>query len=483
MALHDGPAGEYPALKLHIDGEWLDAGTRRTQRIVNPATGETLGELPLADAADLDRALDAADKGFRLWRRASAEERGAVLTGAARLLRERADIIARNATREEGKTLVETRIEVMACAGLFDFYAAEAKRLYGRVLVRPAGVRSLVMREPVGPVAAFAPWNFPIHNPGRKLGAPLATGCSVILKPAEEAPASAMAVVQALLDAGLPPGVCQLVFGVPDEVSRHLLASPVIRKLSFTGSTAVGKHLLKLAADTMKRTTMELGGHAPVIVFDDCDLDKTVETLAVAKLRNAGQVCVSPTRFYVQENIHDRFVAALTERVARANVGDGLLDTSHMGPMANPRRPEAIEGFVADAVAHGARLRAGGARIGETGFFFQPTILSEVPLAARIMNEEPFGPVVVTAPFRSFDEVVEQANRLPFGLAGYAFTENGRTANLIGDALEVGMVGINTTAMAAPDSPFQGVKESGHGSEDGPEGLEACLVTKSIHQM
>ena len=483
MALHDNHASEYPSLKLHIDGEWLGNGDRRTHSVINPATGETLGELPLASAADLDRALAAADAGFRLWRKASADERGAVLAGAARLLRERVDTIARNATREEGKTLAETRIETMACAGLFDFYAAEAKRIYGRVLVRPPGQRSLVMKEPVGPVAAFAPWNFPIHNPGRKLGAPIAAGCSVILKPAEEAPASAMAVVQALLDAGLPSGVCQLVFGVPDEVSRHLLASPIIRKLSFTGSTAVGKHLVRLAADTMKRTTMELGGHAPVIIFADCDLDKTIETLAVAKFRNAGQVCVSPTRFYVHRDIHDRFVDAFAERVGRVSVGHGLLDTSHMGPMANPRRPDAIEALVADALTHGATLRTGGERIGDAGFFFRPTLLSDVPSTARIMNEEPFGPVVVTSPFSSFDEVVEEANRLPYGLAGFAFTENGRTANLIGDALEVGMVGINTTALAAADAPFQGVKESGHGSEDGPEGLAACLVTKSIHQV
>jgi len=472
----------YPRLALHIDGEWIGAGHRRTQRVVNPATGETLGELPLADAADLDRALDAAARGFRVWRKASAAERGAVLTGAARLLRERAEDIARNATREEGKTIAETRIELMACAGLFDFYAAEAQRLYGRVLVRPTGMLSRVMKEPVGPVAAFAPWNFPIHNPGRKLGAPVATGCSVILKPAEEAPASAMAVVQALLDAGLPQGVVQLVFGVPDEVSRHLIASPVIRKVSFTGSTAVGKHLMGLAAAGAKRTTMELGGHAPVIIFDDADLEKTVEMLAGAKVRNAGQVCVSPTRFYVQEGIHDRFVAAFTRRVSEVTVGDGLLPESRMGPMANARRPAAIEAMIADAVSHGGRVRTGGERIGETGFFFRPTVLSDVPAAARIMNEEPFGPIVVTQPFATFDEVVEQANRLPYGLAAYAFTENGRQANLIADAIESGMVGINTTAMAAADSPFQGVKESGHGSEDGPEGLMACLVTKAIHQ-
>jgi succinate-semialdehyde dehydrogenase/glutarate-semialdehyde dehydrogenase len=474
---------DYPRLRLHIDGEWIEAGSRRTHAVLNPATGETLGDLPLADAADLDRALDAADRGFRLWRKSGADERAAVLNGAARLLRERIETIARNATLEEGKTLLETRIEVMTVAGLFEFYAGEAKRIYGRVLVRPSGTRSLVMKEPVGPVAAFAPWNFPIGNPGRKLGAPIAAGCSVILKPAEEAPAAATAVLQALLDAGLPAGVAQMVFGVPDEVSRHLLASPIIRKLSFTGSTAVGKHLMRLCADTMKRTTMELGGHAPVILFDDCDLDRAVETLAVAKMRNAGQVCVSPTRFYVQEGIHDRFVDALTARLSTATIGNGLHEDVHMGPMANPRRPEAIEGFVADAVKHGARIRTGGERHGEQGFFFRPTVLSDVPMAARLMNEEPFGPVVVTAPFRTFDEVVEQANRLPYGLAAYAFTENARTANRIGDALESGMVGINTTMMGAADSPFQGVKESGHGSEDGPEGIQACLVTKSIHQV
>jgi succinate-semialdehyde dehydrogenase/glutarate-semialdehyde dehydrogenase len=474
---------DYPRLRLHIDGEWIDAGSRRTHAVLNPATGETLGDLPLADAADLDRALDAADRGFKLWRKSSADERAAVLNGAARLLRERVESIARQATMEEGKTLLETRIEVHTVAGLFEFYAGEAKRIYGRVLVRPSGSRSLVMKEPVGPVAAFAPWNFPIGNPGRKLGAPIAAGCSVILKPAEEAPASATAVIQSLLDAGLPAGVAQLVFGVPDEVSRHLLASPIIRKLSFTGSTVVGKHLMRLCADTMKRTTMELGGHAPVIVFDDCDLDHAVNMLATSKMRNAGQVCVSPTRFYVQEGIHDRFVDALTARLAGAAIGNGLHDGVQMGPMANPRRPEAIEGFVADAISHGARVRTGGERHGDSGFFFRPTVLSDVPAAARVMNEEPFGPIVVTAPFKTFDEVVEQANRLPFGLAAYAFTENARIANRIGDALESGMVGINTTMVGAADSPFQGVKESGHGSEDGPEGIQACLVTKSIHQI
>jgi succinate-semialdehyde dehydrogenase / glutarate-semialdehyde dehydrogenase len=472
----------YTDLKLLIDGEWLSAGSRRTHRVINPANGATLGELPLVDTGDLDRALQAAERGYRLWRRATAEERGRVLKGAAQLIRQRADHIARIATLEEGKTVGEARGEAMMTANLFEFYGEECRRTYGRVLVRPTGTRSMVTKEPVGPVAAFAPWNFPIANPGRKLGAPVAAGCSVILKPAEESPGSAIEVVRALVESGLPPGVVQLVFGVPDEVSRHLLASPIIRKLSFTGSTVVGKHLLALAAQTVKRTTMELGGHAPVIVFDDADLDRTVEMLATAKTRNTGQVCVSPTRFYVQEGIYDRFVAAFTERTRKVNVGDGLLDTSHMGPMANPRRPAAIEKFVEDARSHGAKVHTGGERHGKEGLFFQPTVLSNVPQHAKIMNEEPFGPVAVMTPFKTFDDAVEQANRLPYGLAAYAFTESAKRAMLISDALESGMVGVNVVAMAAVDAPFGGVKESGFGSEDGPEGLAACLVTKTIHQ-
>jgi len=473
---------DYPELRLHIDGEWIGAGARRTHKVVNPATGGTLGELPLVDAQDLDRALEAAERGFRLWKRATAEERARVLKGAAQLIRQRVEHIARIATLEEGKTLAETRVEAQVAANLFEFYGEECRRTYGRVLVRPTGTRALVLKEPVGPVAAFAPWNFPLGNPARKLGAPVAAGCSVILKPAEEAPASAIEIVRALLDAGLPSGVVQLVFGVPDEVSRHLLASPVIRKLSFTGSTAVGKHLLALAAATVKRTTMELGGHAPVIVFDDADLGRTVELLATAKCRNAGQVCVSPTRFYVQQGIYDRFVAAFSERIGKVKVGDGLAEGIQMGPMANPRRPVAMERFIGDARSQGARVLAGGERHGKDGFFWQPTVLADVPLTARIMNEEPFGPVAVITPFATFDEAVEQANRLPYGLAAYTFTESGKRAMLIGDAIEAGMVAINAVTVAAADAPFGGVKESGFGAEDGPEGLEACLVTKTIHQ-
>jgi succinate-semialdehyde dehydrogenase/glutarate-semialdehyde dehydrogenase len=472
----------YPKLAMMIDGERVTAGGRRAHSVLNPATGATLGELPLANAGDLDQALETARRGFERWRKTPADTRAAVLRGAAALLLQRADEIARIATMEQGKTLVETQLEVKIAASLFDFYAGECRRTYGRVLVRPEGSRSIVVKEPVGPVAAFAPWNFPIGNPARKLGAPIAAGCSVILKPAEEAPASALAVLQALLDAGLPGDVAQVVFGIPDEVSRHLLASPIIRKLSFTGSIPVGKHLLKLAADTVKRSTMELGGHAPVLVFEDADLDKALDLLAPAKLRNSGQVCVSPTRFYVQDKIHDRFVTGFSERLARTKVGDGLKAGIVMGPMANPRRPAAIEAMVGDAVKRGARVAAGGERLDRPGFFFAPTVLSDVSADARIMNEEPFGPVGVVARFSTFDEAVAMANRLPYGLAAYAFTRDAERVLRLGSAIESGMIAINTTMIGSADSPFGGVKESGFGSEDGPEGVEACMVTKAIHQ-
>jgi len=472
----------YPELKLHIAGEWLGTEGRETLPVLNPATEELLGQLPVASTEDLDRALAAAEKGFETWRRATALDRAKVLHGAATLLRERSEAIARDATLEEGKTLAETRIETHIAAGLFEFYAEETRRLYGRVLVRPVGQRSLVMKVPVGPVASFAPWNFPIGNPARKLGAAIGAGCSCILKPAEEAPASGMAVVQALLDAGLPEGVAQLVFGVPDQVSRHLLASPVIRKLSFTGSVPVGKHLMKLAAANMQRTTMELGGHAPVLVFEDADLDKVLGLMVAGKYRNAGQVCVSPTRFYIQRSIYPGFVERFSAKAAALVVGNGLDEGVQMGPMANPRRPEAIDAFVKDAIAQGATLDTGGSRIDGPGWFFQPTVLSDLPDTARIMNEEPFGPVALINPFDDYDDAIRKANRLPYGLAAFAFTGSASTALRVGDDIEAGMVGVNTNMIAGPDAPFQGLKESGHGSEDGPEGLEACLVTKTIHQ-
>lgn len=472
----------YPTLHMLIDGERVSGGGRRTHAVVNPATGEVLGELPLADPADLDRALEVAARGFALWRDAPPAQRAAVLQGAARLLVERQEEIARIATMEQGKPLAESRLEVMMNVGLFNFYAGECQRVYGRTLVRPEGMRSTVVHEPVGPVAAFAPWNFPIGNPGRKLGAPIAAGCSVILKSAEEAPASALAVLQCLYDAGLPTDVAQAVFGVPDEVSRHLLGSPVIRKLSFTGSTVIGKHLMRLAADNMLRTTMELGGHGPVLVFGDADLDRVLDTAVPHKFRNCGQVCVSPTRFIVEDSLFEAFRDGFAERARKIRVGNGLEDGTQMGPMANPRRPEAMDRMIGDAVERGATLHCGGHKLGNQGFFYAPSVLSDIPLDAEIMNEEPFGPVALINRFAGEEAMIAEANRLPYGLAAYAWTPDAARHKRLARRLEAGMVGINTVAIGGGDSPFGGVKWSGHGSEDGPEGLLACMVTKAVHE-
>jgi len=473
---------QYPALSMIIDGERLSGGERRTHAVLNPATGEVLGQLPLADAADLDRALEVAAAGFRLWRKSTPQQRAEVLQGAARLMRERCDEIAHVAVLEQGKTLAEARMEVGMNVGLFEFYAGECFRLYGRALVRPEGMRSTVVYEPVGPVAAFAPWNFPIGNPGRKLGAPIAAGCSVILKAAEETPASALAVLQCLLDAGLPPQVAQAVFGVPDEVSRHLLASPVIRKLSFTGSTMVGRHLARLAAEDLKRTTMELGGHGPVLVFADVDLDRVLDTVVGHKYRNAGQVCVSPTRFIVEDAVFEDFRNGFARRARALKVGDGLDPESQVGPLANPRRVEAIDALVREAMAAGARLDTGGEPAGNRGFFYVPTVLSEVPPSTRIMNEEPFGPVALINRFPGEEAMIAEANRLPYGLAAYAWTRDAARQKRLSAQIETGMLGINTTMIGGADAPFGGVKWSGHGHEDGPEGVMACLVAKAVHE-
>ncbi|WEK48278.1 MAG: NAD-dependent succinate-semialdehyde dehydrogenase [Candidatus Andeanibacterium colombiense] len=473
---------QYPSLYMVIDGEQVSGGGRRTFPVVNPATGETIGELPLAEAADVDRALETAARGFQIWRKAPAAERAAVLQGAARLMVERADDLARIATTEQGKPFGEARIEVMMNVGLFNFYAGETQRIYGRELVRGDGFRSTVRHEPVGPVAAFAPWNFPLGNVGRKLGAPIAAGCSVILKAAEETPASALGVLQCLYDAGLPKEVAQAVFGVPDEVSRHLLNSPVIRKLSFTGSTVIGKHLAKIAADNMLRTTMELGGHGPVLVFGDSDLERALDTAVAGKYRNAGQVCVSPTRFIVEENIFEKFRDGFVERAKKVKVGNGLDADTQMGPMANPRRPEAIDRLIANAKDKGAKLDLGGERIGNQGFFYAPSILSEIPLDADIMNEEPFGPVALINPFKGEAEMIAEANRLPYGLAAYAWSGDAKRQQRLARELEAGMVGINSHMIGGADAPFGGVKWSGHGSEDGPEGLLACMVLKAVHE-
>ena len=474
---------DYPKPKLFIAGTWRDAGDGQTIPVINPATGEPLADLPVATEADLDEALGAADAGFRVWRSKTALERSDILRRAAQLLRERADYIGRMSTIEQGKLLTEATQEVFASAATFDWYAEEARRAYGRIVpTKFPGVRNMVLKEPIGPVAAFAPWNFPTTIPSRKIGAAIAAGCSIVFKPAEETPVSALELARALDDAGLPKGVLNVVFGVPSDISEYLIASPIIRKISFTGSTEVGKHLAGLAAKQMTPTTMELGGHAPVIIFDDADLDKAIPMLTALKYRNAGQICICPTRFLVQEGVHDEFVSRFSEIVRGMKIGSGLEKDSSMGPLAHDRRPSAVEALVTDAIDQGATCVAGGSSISGPGYFWEPTVLANVPDSARIMVEEPFGPVAVTRPFSTFDEAIEQANRTPYGLAGYAFSTSARTCADLADSVEVGMLGINFTLLTGPETPFGGVKESGHGSEGGIEGLEAYLVTKYVAQ-
>ena len=473
----------YPNTQLFIDGAWTNAVSAKTLPVVNPATGEQIGTVAHAEKADLDHALEAADKGFKAWKKVSAFERSKIMRKAANLLRERADQIAPLMTQEQGKTLVEAKGEILAGADTIDWFAEEARRTYGRVIpARSEGVYQLVIKEPVGPVAAFTPWNFPINQAVRKLSAAFAAGCSVILKAPEETPASPAELVRAYVDAGVPAGVIGLVYGVPSEISEYLIPHPTIRKISFTGSTVVGKHLAALAGQYMKRATMELGGHAPVIVFDDADVALAAKVMAASKYRNAGQVCVSPTRFLVQEGVYNQFVDAFVENTKKLKVGNGMEQGITMGALANPRRSQAMEVNMEDATKHGGKVRAGGHRIGDKGNFYEPTVVTELGNEARVMNEEPFGPLAVINPFKTFEDAVTEANRLPFGLAAYAWTKSAKTANAVASAVETGMITINHLGLALPEVPFGGVKDSGYGSEGGSEAIEAYLNPKFVSQ-
>ncbi|HWF95928.1 MAG TPA: NAD-dependent succinate-semialdehyde dehydrogenase [Xanthobacteraceae bacterium] len=473
----------YTDLALYIGGAWRNGDGRQGEDVVNPATEKPLARLPHAGASDLDQALEAAKAGLALWRATPAYDRAKVLRKAAELVRERAEAIARIMTQEQGKVLAESRGEVLVTADIIEWFAEEGRRAYGRIIPgRVKGTRQLVTQEPVGVVAAFTPWNFPTLTPARKIGAALAAGCSIIIKPSEETPGSCVELVRCFVDAGVPAGVLNMVFGVPANVSEHLIASDLVRKISFTGSVPVGKHLAGLAAKGMKRATMELGGHSPVVVFADADPEKTADTIAAFKYRNAGQVCISPTRFYVQEPVYDRFLKRFTEFANGIKLGDGLEPGTTMGPLANARRLDAMEAIVNDSKSRGGKVVAGGKRRANQGHFFEPTVITDLPDDCKLMTQEPFGPIAPVVTFKTFDEVVARANALPFGLAAYAFTGSAQTANAIGDALESGMVGVNSVAISTPETPFGGVKDSGYGHEGGIEGMEAYMVRKFISQ-
>lgn len=474
----------YPNTQLLINGVWRDGEGAASHDVSDPATGEVIGVVAHATRSDLDAALAAAETGLGVWSMTGVFERYKLMRRAADLLRERADRIAYVMTREQGKPLTEARSEVMSAADIIDWFAEEGRRAYGQIIpARQSDVMQMAIKLPVGVVAAFTPWNFPINQVVRKLSAALAAGCSIIVKAPEETPAAPAELIRAFVDAGVPAGVINLVYGIPAEISEYLIAHPLIRKISFTGSTPVGKHLAALAGQHMKRATMELGGHAPAMVFDDADTAKAIKLLSAAKFRNAGQVCIAPTRFLVQDRVFDAVVDGVSQAAQALKVGNGEAADTQMGPLANERRVLALETLIGDAIAQGAELRAGGQRIGNKGNFFAPTVLANVPLSARIMNEEPFGPVAIVNRFATLEDAIAEANRLPFGLASYAFTRSAETIRALGMRVDAGMTTINHIGLGLPEVPFGGVRDSGYGTEGGSEAIEAYLVTKFVTQV
>ncbi len=473
----------YPDTQLLIAGRWRDGALGRRAAVHNPATAEVIGYYALAELADLEEAVQAAGNAFPAWRDVGAYARSSILRRAAVLLRERADTIAPCLTMEMGKPLAEARAEVMSSADLLDWFAGEGQRAYGQVIpARMPNISQMVLKQPVGPVAAFTPWNFPMSQLVRKLGPALSVGCTVVAKPPEDTPASPAALTRALVDAGLPAGVLSIVYGEPADIANYLIPHPVIRKVSFTGSVPVGKELAALAGKHMKRITMELGGHNPVIVCDDANIEAAVAAIAGFKVRNAGQVCISPTRVLVQRGVYDRFAAALAEHVKKVRTGSGLEPETAMGPLVSERRVKAVAGLIEEALSEGAQVLAEGHPAPQAGFFRVPTILTGVSLSSRIQNEEPFGPVVVLSPFDTIDEAIAEANRLPYGLAAYAFTASIGNSQKLQTELEVGMLAINHTLMGLPELPLGGVKDSGYGTEGGSEAINSYLISKLVTQ-
>jgi succinate-semialdehyde dehydrogenase/glutarate-semialdehyde dehydrogenase len=470
----------YPDLQFYIAGEWK---SRDGAPVLNPADESVIGTVPHATRVDLDTALGAAEEGFRIWRASSPARRAEIILKAARLCRERVEEMAVAMTLEQGKPIAQSRLEILRGCDIIEWDATEGRRIYGRVIPSEPGLRHTVLRQPIGVVAAFSPWNFPMSSPARKVAGALSSGCAIILKASEETPAGAVQLVRAFADAGLPRGVLNLVFGTPSEISEYLIPQPAVRLVTFTGSIPVGKHLAALSGQHMKPAIMELGGHAPVIVCEDADPIATAATSVTGKSRNAGQVCVSPTRFYIEEAVYDRFTTAFGQHAARIKVGDGLDPATEMGPLANDRRLAAMEMFVADATEKGARIVAGGGRIGNRGYFYPLTVLADVPDDARAMREEPFGPLALLRPVKSLDEAIEKANSLPYGLAAYAFTRSARNVDRLAEGIEAGNLSINHFVASIAETPFGGVKDSGYGREGGTEGLECYTVVKNVSHL
>ena len=470
----------YPELKLYVDGQWV---TRAGRPVINPADETLLGDVPHATKADLDQALAAAEQGFKVWSQTSPAKRAEIIGKAARLMRERVEDMAMAMTLEQGKPIAQSRLEILRGCDIIEWDAQEGRRAYGRVIPSVPGMRHTVLRQPIGPVAAFSPWNFPMSSPARKVGGALSAGCSIILKASEETPAGAVQLVNAFADAGLPAGVLNLVFGEPAMISEYLIPQPSIRLVTFTGSIPVGKTLAAMAGQYMKPCIMELGGHASVIVCDDVDPVQTAATSVVGKTRNAGQVCVSPTRWFVEERIYDQFSKAFAEQAAAVKIGNGLDPDNQMGPLANSRRVDMMEALVADAKAKGTKVLTGGSRLGNRGYYYPVTVLADLPDDARAMNEEPFGPMALVNPVKTLDEAIAKANALPYGLAGYAFTNSASKAERLAHSVEVGNLSINHFVASLAETPFGGVKESGYAREGGSEGLTHYTVVKNVSHL
>lgn len=468
-------------IQLFIGGSWRKARSGESIPVINPVTEEEIGQIGKADLSDIQDAAIAAAQGFSMWKCVSALDRANIMHKAASLVRERAELIANALTIEHGKPLVEARAEVAATADTIDWHAQEGRRAYGRVIpARAPGVHQFTVMEPIGPVVGFAPWNFPLIQAVKKVAGALAAGCSIVLKGAAEAPSCSVELVRAFADAGVSPGAVNLLFGNSAEISESLIAHPAIRKITFTGSTPVGKKLAALAGAHMKRSTMELGGHAPVIVMNDADIATAVNISVAAKYRNAGQVCVSPTRFIVQADVFEDFAERFVAAAKAVKVGDGLQAETTMGPLAHQGRVTAMEELVADAVKLGATLATGGHRIGNKGFFFEPTVLLNVPVEARAMNDEPFGPLAIINRFVDLESALEEANRLPYGLSAYGYTRSLTDATRLFNEMESGSISINHHSVALPEHPFGGIKDSGYGVEGGPSALDAFMITKVV---
>jgi succinate-semialdehyde dehydrogenase/glutarate-semialdehyde dehydrogenase len=468
---------------MYIDGRWTPASDGSTYEVLNPATEEVIATAPLATSSDIESALAAAQRGWETWRSTSQWDRCECLRAAAAYLRDHEEEFAVVLTREQGKPLREARAELRSTCQQFEWFADEARRIHGEVVdTTGAGQYVLVLKHSIGPVAAFAPWNFPALLPARKIAPALAAGCSVVLKPADETPGIALAMARALDAAGLPPGVLNVVTGDAVAISAQLMSSPIIRKLTLTGSVGVGQQLLHAAADRVVSATMELGGHAPVVVLDDVDPQLAARRSVDAKFRNAGQVCISPTRFYVPKGMYQEYCDAFVEGVKLLSLGDGSDPETDVGPLGNSRRVDAMDWLVRDAVDAGAQVAIGGRRPSDRpGYFYEPTALIDVPDTAAIMAEEPFGPVALLASYEELDDVVRRANATAYGLAAYVLTNNQSAGLAMSGLLDVGMVGVNQFGLGVAGVHFGGVKASGHGSESGPSAMDEFLVLKAVH--